>query len=127
MIAEGDWVSGASQQDEKFIGFVQSVYSEGVMKVVVTQSDREEIVGNIIQAKLGKVKKLLEQSPSSKEELNSLIELALGTHDKAWFEELTARLADASAPVAEWTGLNGGKVSRNSRLFGIATNIGEVD
>ncbi|WP_135555390.1 hypothetical protein [Paenibacillus cymbidii] len=96
-IQEGDWIGGASHRDEKFLGFVQSIGPEGVVKVWVTQSDRQEIVGEMIQTKLHRVKKLPEYSPSAPEELHDLIGLSLDTHDKAWFEELTGKLQTVTA------------------------------
>lgn len=98
-INEGDWVGGTTQVDEKFIGFV-SWLGEDVMKVWVTQSDRKEIVGTAVEAKLSKVKRLPDSVPSAPEDVHSLIELALMTHDKAWFAELRAKLM-APSPAAE--------------------------
>ncbi|MFK7696226.1 hypothetical protein [Paenibacillus sp. HJGM_3] len=93
VILEGDWVSGASVEDERFIGFVDSVSAgSGLVKVWVTQSDRAEGVGDLVEASLAKVKKLPDQEASAPDELQGLIELALQTHDRAWFEELTTRL-----------------------------------
>lgn len=96
-VNEGDWISGTTPVDEKFIGFVESMYEAGVVEVLVTQSDREAIVGTTIRAKLTKVKKLSEPTPISPEEVRSLIELALGTHDKEWFEQLSVTLTQLSA------------------------------
>lgn len=67
-LVEGDWISGTTPVDEKFIGFVESMYEAGVVEVLVTQSDREAIVGTTIRAKLTKVKSYpsLHQSPQRK-------------------------------------------------------------
>lgn len=98
-VREGDWISGTTQEDEKYIGFVQTCNEDGIVKVWVTQSDREAIVNSTIQAKLAKVKKLPEPTLTTEEEVRSLIELALGTHDKQWFEQLRAELAIVSTAV----------------------------
>jgi hypothetical protein len=104
LVREGNWISGTTQHDEKFIGFVQSMNEDGTVRVWVTQSDREAIVGTTILAKLVKVKMLTESGPTSPEEVKSLIELALGTHDKEWFEQLRAELAILSTAVTNSNG-----------------------
>lgn len=101
LFREGDWVSGASQEDEKFIGYVLSIDHGSLVHIGVTQSDREEIVGHTVQTKLAKVRKLTDDAPSTSEELRSLIELALATHDKAWFEELSAKLTTFAKPASD--------------------------
>jgi hypothetical protein len=99
LIREADWISGTTQEDEKFIGFVQSMKEDGALRVWVTQSDREAIVGSTIHSKLAKVRKLPDPTLSSEGEVKSLIELALDTHDKEWFEQLRAELAILSTVV----------------------------
>jgi len=119
LIQEGDWISGTSQLDEKFIGYVVSLHGDGILKVWVTQSDRAEIVGTPIEAKLAKVKRLPDSAPSSPEEVRSLIELALMTHDEGWFAELSAGLtAPSPAGNDRYAGLREHNFPR-SRLFGI--------
>lgn len=119
LIKAGDWISGTSQLDERFIGYVDSLHDGGILKVWVTQSDRDEIVGTPIEAKLAKVKKLPDSAPSSPEEVRSLIELALMTHDEGWFTELSAGLM-APSPTANdrYANLREHDFPR-SRLFGI--------
>jgi hypothetical protein len=104
LVREADWISGTTQEDEKFIGFVLSMNEDGALRVWVTQSDREEIVGSTIHSKLAKVRKLADPALTSEDEVRSLIELALDTHDKQWFEQLRAELAIVSTGV---TTLNG--------------------
>ncbi|WP_438435259.1 hypothetical protein [Gorillibacterium sp. sgz500922] len=99
MIQAGDWVGGTSQADERFIGFVDSLLADGTVKVRVTQSDREELAGALVEIRRSKLKKLPDAVPSSREELHSLIELALQTHDAEWFAELSTRLG-SSPPAA---------------------------
>lgn len=117
LIREGDWVTGTSYKDEKFIGYVESMNENGVLKVWVTQCDLEETVGLTIETKLSKVKKLPDHTPSAPEELNSLIELALMTHDKEWFDALRAKLAAASPAAAGRNEQGQGTSINRLRLF----------
>jgi hypothetical protein len=106
-IKEGDWVSGTSSLDEKFIGFVESMNQAGALKVWVTQCDREDAVGSTLEAKLAKVKKLPDSSPETPDELRDLIELSLITHDQEWFAELSEKLytiTQSSTSVGQTTG-----------------------
>ncbi|MCM3749703.1 hypothetical protein M3223_20325 [Paenibacillus pasadenensis] len=88
-IKVGDWVSGVTVMDEKFIGFVDEADQPGIYRIVVTQSDRERIVGKRVGARASKVRKLDESSTAgSSDETDVLIELALMTWDESWFREL---------------------------------------
>lgn len=116
----GDWISGVSQTDEKFIGYVESIHVGGVLKVWVTQCDREQTVGTSVETVLSKVKKLPESVPSTGEELRSLIELSLQTRDQDWFEELSAKLAAAAATTTGSTEKLYGTNHIRSRLIGMA-------
>ncbi|WP_159887115.1 IDEAL domain-containing protein [Paenibacillus puerhi] len=100
IIVEGDWVCGSSPSDEKYIGYVEAVDESGLLLIRVTQSDHEALVDTTLQAGRTKTKKLPERSASTREELRSLIDLALLTHDKEWFEELKTRLA-AAEPIKQ--------------------------
>jgi hypothetical protein len=97
----GDWVSGTTSIDEKFIGYVHSVNESGFVTVWVTQSDHEEILGYLVDSRLGKVKKLPVYNPETKDDLEGLIELALMTRDQAWFDTLAAKLNETAAPKGE--------------------------
>jgi hypothetical protein len=92
-VYEGDWVSGSSAADEKFIGYIESFDESSQVLVHVTQSDHEEIINTSIEASRLKIKKLLDRGPATREEVMSLIDLALMTHDKEWFEQLEHQLA----------------------------------
>lgn len=116
----GDWISGVSQTDEKFIGYVESIHEGGVLKVWVTQCDREQTVGTSVETVLSKVKKLPESVPSTGEELRSLIELSLSTRDQDWFEELSAKLANLSPTASGSTDKYFGTNNVRSRLIGMA-------
>lgn len=97
----GDWVSGTSLDDEKVIGFVLTLKESGSVKIRVTQSDRSEAVGTKVDAYLPKIKRMTDTAPSTDEELQNLIELALATHDKEWFDALSAKLAQLSPASAD--------------------------
>lgn len=116
-IREGDWISGTSHLDEMFIGFVQSLNVIGTVKVYVTQSDHQEIVGSVIETKLSQTKKLANDTASSPEQLRSMIELALITHDHGWFEELVARQTTPSTGANDWSGKPTGNHAGHPRLF----------
>lgn len=98
----GDWVGGTSPEDERFIGFVESAGADGTVRLWVTQSDRETVVGTSVQTKLSKLKKLPEFVPSDKAQLQDLIDLSLATRDKAWFESLSSLMKGAVSGQAEW-------------------------
>ncbi|PZE20228.1 hypothetical protein [Paenibacillus xerothermodurans] len=87
-----DWVSGTSVQDEKFIGFVQSIDAQGVVRVVVTQCDHEEAVGETVESSLHRLEKLAEYVPNEETPLRSLMDVALMTRDQAWFNDLISEL-----------------------------------
>ncbi|GAB7057848.1 MULTISPECIES: hypothetical protein [Paenibacillus] len=100
-VNEGDWVSGTTLEDERFIGYVESVEGNGLVKVRITQCDRPEIIGDWAEAKLSKVAKMSEYEPSGEAALRSLIEIALMTRDREWFAELSGKLTAAAAVEAE--------------------------
>lgn len=120
LIKAGDWVSGTSQMDEKFIGFVYSMEEDGFLKVWVTQCDRDETVGTIVSAKLAKVRSMPDTAPSTPEEVRSLIELALMTRDEAWFTELIANMPAVSPTRDDRIENRWETDPLNSRLHGIA-------
>ncbi|WP_248929800.1 IDEAL domain-containing protein [Paenibacillus hamazuiensis] len=91
----GDWVSGTTFNDEKFIGYVEAMSAaDGLVKVYVTESDRTEAVGTLVESSRSKLSRLPEQAPYLEDELSSLIDLALQTRDEVWFRELTAALLE---------------------------------
>lgn len=95
-LTEGDWVTGNSLEDEKFIGYVELIDMGGNVKVYVTQSDHEEAVGRLVESRLSKLERLPDFEPTSPADLYSLIDLALMTRDRAWFEQLRAEQAIAA-------------------------------
>jgi hypothetical protein len=93
----GDWVSGISPQDERFIGFVESTDSEGFAKVFVTQSDNAIAIGSTLKASLKQMKTMPESTLSDPEFLRDLIDLALSTSDRGWFEDLVEQLRSSQS------------------------------
>ncbi|WP_240421713.1 hypothetical protein [Paenibacillus periandrae] len=92
MIGVGDWVGGTSIEDEKIIGYVDSMDAYGTVKVMVTQSDRQEAIGSIVNSKRFKLEKLDEYTPANESDVLSLMDLALMTRDQLWFDELGSTL-----------------------------------
>ena len=116
LIREGDWVSGTTEWDEFFMGYVERVGDDGVIKVVVTQCDNEEKLHFAIEMKAHKLRLVPDSAPTAAEELRSLMELALMTRDEVWFNELHQRLAASPAAQAgRLEGLNRSRFYR-SRL-----------
>jgi hypothetical protein len=89
----GDWVSGTSVEDERIFGYIEEIHDDaGLVAVRVMKSDRPEAVGQKLRSRKQRVKKLPVRKPKAEGELMSLIDLALATHDQAWFEELIGKL-----------------------------------
>ncbi|TDF95530.1 hypothetical protein [Paenibacillus piri] len=88
----GDWVSGTSFLDERFIGYVESIGGNGTVKVFVTQSDHQEAIGEWVEGSLAKLDKLDDYVPNELSDLQSLMDLALMARDEAWFNELAGAL-----------------------------------
>ncbi|OXM83305.1 hypothetical protein [Paenibacillus rigui] len=107
-IQNGDWVSGTSKEDERFIGFVESVDAYGTVKVLVTQCDRIEAVGEIVESSLGRLDKMSEEIQADEADLLSLMDLALMTRDKAWFEDLYSALRMVQFQAAPKSGAGKG-------------------
>lgn len=118
-VNEGDWVSGTTVNDERFIGYADSSVVNGTLKVRVTECDHVTIKGTTVEVKLAKVKKLPDSQPSSLLELQALIELALTTRDKEWFDELSGQLHARSATQQERSSPAEYTPMRGSRLQGL--------
>lgn len=91
-IRVGDWVSGTSMEDEKFIGYVEAIDVYGGVKVRVTQCDHDEAVGELVDSLLGRMEKLADYVPVEEADLRSLLDLALMTRDQSWFDDLYSTL-----------------------------------
>jgi hypothetical protein len=115
----GDWVSGTTVEDEKIIGYVESLDLYGIVKVMVTQADREEAVGYMVNSMRFKLEKLDSNVLTSEADLRSLMDLALMTRDQEWFNELGAalRAAGSKGQVKLDTGTEGLKpISRRIKI-----------
>lgn len=88
-----DWVKGTSINGEMVIGFIDSVSMvQGAVYVTVAESDNEGIIGKTIPLAVKHVESLQQTAPKDSAQLDFLIDLALQTGDREWFEELTAEL-----------------------------------
>lgn len=88
-----DWVKGTSIKGEMVIGFIDSLSMvQGAVYVTVAESDNAEIVGLTIPIAVQQVETLPEIAPKDPAQLEDLIDMALQTGDKEWFEELTGEL-----------------------------------
>lgn len=88
-----DWVKGTSIKGEMVIGFIDSMSMvQGAVYVTVAESDNEGIIGKTIPLSVKQVESLQQTAPKDTAQLEYLIDLALQTGDKEWFEELTAEL-----------------------------------
>ncbi|CAM4339850.1 IDEAL domain-containing protein [Paenibacillus tarimensis] len=92
-VQTADWVQGYTRNGELVHGFVEAIDIEnGTIQIHVVASDNEEAVGTAVELKLRRVKGLPESEIEGQGSLANLIDLALATRDKEWFEQLTARL-----------------------------------
>ncbi|SHE78699.1 IDEAL domain-containing protein [Seinonella peptonophila] len=89
----GEWVSGTSMEDERIRGYIEEIEASIDQATIrVIESDRQEAVGEIVRSRLRQLKKLPVESAQSVGELMDLIDLALATRDKEWFDDLSLRL-----------------------------------
>lgn len=96
---KGDWVRAKSRDGELVRGYIESIDTyQDIMKIHVVESDNTKVVGKSIWLIMKYAEKLPEVPPSDKE-LLSLIDLALLTKDKAWFNKLTDQLNQSTPKV----------------------------
>jgi hypothetical protein len=89
----GDWIKAMSRDGELIIGYVESFdLSEEMIKITLTSSDHDELVGKTIPILNNMVKKLPNSNVKNKEQIHHLIDLALATGDEDWFLELSSKL-----------------------------------
>ena len=113
----GDWVSGTSVEDEKVIGYVDSMDLYGTVRVMVTQSDREEAIGFMVNSMRFKLERLDSNVLTSEADLRSLMDLALKTRDQEWFNELGAALRAIGSKNKLTAGIEGLKpISRRIKI-----------
>jgi len=94
----GDWVQGKTVDGEFIHGYIETVDAQQeIVRVRVVQSDHEEAVGRTVAVRSSWLKQLPAAPLQDRQNLESLIDLALSTWDEAWFDELTGRLNNVSS------------------------------
>lgn len=89
----GDWIKGQSADGELILGYIDSVNEqEQFAKVIVVTSDNNEAVGKKIPILQKQLKKIPNAKVTNIEQLRFLIDLALETGDREWFNELSNKL-----------------------------------
>lgn len=85
----GDWVKLKSSKGELIHGYVEkTIDNNEVVQLRVVTSDNQFLSGQSIQVELNKVTLDQENEQFSVAEIKQLIDLALLTNDKAWFDSL---------------------------------------
>ena len=93
ILKNNDWVKGISRNGEMIIGFVDSMSLEQkAVHVLVAESDNEALIGKTIPMHFTQLEVIPMAETKYAGELEFLIDLALATDDKEWFEELSAEL-----------------------------------
>ena len=93
ILKTSDWVKGTSINGEMIIGFIDSMSMvQGAVNVTVAESDNEAIIGKTVPLAVKQVESLPQTVAKDAAQLEYLIDLALQTGDREWFEELTAEL-----------------------------------
>lgn len=91
---KGEWVRGRLREGELIHGYVESVNPElEINKVTVIKSDDDQLIGKVIWIGDNFVEKLPTAPANSKNELLSLIDIALLNKDEQWFMELSEQLS----------------------------------
>ncbi|WP_080848353.1 IDEAL domain-containing protein [Cytobacillus gottheilii] len=89
----GDWIKAQSPDGELILGYIDSVHEqEQFAKVIVVTSDNNEAVGKKIPILQKRLKKIPNAKVTNVEQLRFLIDLALETGDREWFNELSNKL-----------------------------------
>ncbi|HWO53478.1 MAG TPA: hypothetical protein VNM49_03675 [Paenibacillus cookii] len=94
----GDWVQGKTVDGEFIHGYIETLDAQQeIVRVRVVQSDHEEAVGKTVAVRSSWLKQLPAAPLTDRQNLESLIDLALSTWDEAWFDELTGLLEGLSS------------------------------
>lgn len=93
IFAVGDWIKAESNQGELIHGYIETLnpFQEKV-EVHVVVSDNNDTIGKKVKLTREQIKKLPTSTPNNKEQIRSLIDVALAAKDKEWFMELTNQL-----------------------------------
>lgn len=90
---KSDWVQGKTVDGEFIHGYIETVGAQqDLVRVRIVQSDNKKTIGRVIALHGAWLKHLPVNPLDDKKNLESLIDLALATSDKAWFDELTDQL-----------------------------------
>jgi len=88
----GDWVNLSSSKGERIHGYVEKMTGDReVVQIRVVSSENHILVGQSIQVQVSKVSRENEVEQYSAGELKQLIDLALLTNDKTWFDSLMVK------------------------------------
>lgn len=100
ILKTSDWVKGKSRHGELIIGYIDSmnVLKEAV-NVTVVESDNEAIIGMTIAMPIQIVESIPAAEKKEVAELEFLIDLALATDDKEWFQDLSSQLNEKKQAV----------------------------
>lgn len=100
ILKTSDWVKGKSRHGELIIGYIDSmnVLKEAV-NVTVVESDNEAIIGMTIAMPIQIVESIPATVTKEVAELEFLIDLALATDDKEWFQDLSSQLNEKKQAV----------------------------
>lgn len=94
-ITVGDWVKAKSFEGEIIIGYIENVNDHGKsVRIKAVQAEQDGVKGSSIETPIQSVTPLQEFHKKFKTDILGLIDLALLTNDKEWFEQLTADLQD---------------------------------
>ncbi len=123
-ILVSDWVKGKSTNDERFRGYVESIdEAHHIAFVRVVESDNRKAIGKIVKSHLHQTEKLPDQVFTSKEQIKSLIDVALMIGDRSWFRELTDMVNDTpDVTDNEWRG-KGYSFNRLSGYFSESSSV----
>ncbi|WP_088006968.1 IDEAL domain-containing protein [Indiicoccus explosivorum] len=98
----GDWVKGKLMNGELLIGFVEDLdILEEQVTVTVAVSDIDQLAGQTIRLPLRAVEPAPATQTKDRGQLLFLIDLALVTGDKEWFDELSSELNNLKQSVAK--------------------------
>lgn len=89
----GDWVKGRTMIGELVHGYVEheEVYHTFI-KVRVLLSDNKKLIGKIVRIDEKDLQIYATTKQWTKEEMTNLIDLALSTRDREWFDTLSSKV-----------------------------------
>ncbi|WP_067836257.1 hypothetical protein [Amphibacillus sediminis] len=98
----GDWVKLRSSKGERIHGYVEKhTTEENVLQLRVISSDNHLLKGHSIQVQVAKLEKEKPFTRYTLGELEQLIDLALSTNDRAWFDALSMQYQHLLNEIAE--------------------------